>query len=107
LLHAIHSHPPPPHGFLGLEISAATAENRWGLGFVYIISLFTFESSIVLSLISLYVYIKHLFPIETIIRKLRRRKTLAENHTTPMVSEIYTKKTISEGKSCVFTNSIL
>jgi hypothetical protein len=26
---------PPPHGFLGHEISTATAESRWGLGFVY------------------------------------------------------------------------
>jgi hypothetical protein len=35
--------------------STQTAESRWGLGFVYNISLFTFESSIFL-------------PIETIIR---------------------------------------
>jgi hypothetical protein len=47
--------PPPakfysPYGFLGLEISKATAKRRWRLGFVYIISLFTFESSIVLNL---------------------------------------------------------
>jgi hypothetical protein len=62
LLHAIHSHIHQlilllPYGFLGLEISTATAESGWGLGFVYIISLFTFESSIVLSLITLYLYV--------------------------------------------------
>jgi hypothetical protein len=34
----------PPYGFLGLEISAATAESGWGFGFVYIIFLFTCES---------------------------------------------------------------
>jgi hypothetical protein len=54
LLHAIHSHlqqlilsTPPPHGFLGLDITTATAESRLGLGFVYIISVFTFNSSII------------------------------------------------------------
>jgi hypothetical protein len=64
LLHAIHIHlqqlilpPPPRHGFLGLEISTATAESRWGLGFVYILSLFTFQSSIVISLITLFLNI--------------------------------------------------
>jgi hypothetical protein len=46
-------------------------------GFVYIISLLTFESSI------------------------ERRKTLVENHTTPFVSEIHTKQ------SRLFMNSIL
>jgi hypothetical protein len=43
----------PPYGFLGLDISNATAESGWRLGFVYIISLFTFERSIALSLITL------------------------------------------------------
>jgi hypothetical protein len=47
---------PSPHGFLGPEISTATAESGWGLGFVYIISLFTFKSSIVLSIITLCLY---------------------------------------------------
>jgi hypothetical protein len=59
--------PPPPDftspcGFLALESSTQTAERRWGLGFVYNISLFTFESSIFL-------------PIETKIRDtLKGRK---------------------------------
>jgi hypothetical protein len=44
---------PLPHDFLRLEISTATAESGRGLGFVYIISLFTFDSSIVLCLIAL------------------------------------------------------
>jgi hypothetical protein len=39
-----------------------------GLGFVFINSLFIFETSIVLSLITLYLYI-NLFPIETKILK--------------------------------------
>ncbi len=61
LLHAIKSHLLrlillPPGGFLGLEIS--TAESWWVLGFVYIISLFTFESSIVNSLITYYQYVQ-------------------------------------------------
>jgi hypothetical protein len=43
----------PPYGFLGLDISNATAESGWELGFIYIISLFTFESGIALSLITL------------------------------------------------------
>jgi hypothetical protein len=34
---------------LGLEIYAAAAESGWGLGFVYIISIFAFESRIVFS----------------------------------------------------------
>jgi hypothetical protein len=57
VLHAIHSHlhqliytPPPPHGFLELDVSTAIAESRWGLGFVYIISLLILEVSIVISL---------------------------------------------------------
>jgi hypothetical protein len=55
LFHAIQSHLHqrivfPPFGFLGLEISTATAESGWGLGFVYIISLFTFESTVALFL---------------------------------------------------------
>ncbi len=39
----------------GLEMSKPTAESRWGLGSVsvYTISLFTFESSIALSLITI------------------------------------------------------
>jgi hypothetical protein len=43
-----------PQGFLGLEISTATAESGWRLGFVFVIYVFIFESSIVLSLITLY-----------------------------------------------------
>jgi hypothetical protein len=43
----------PPLGFLGLEISTVTAEDRWGLGFVYNISLITFKSIIDLSLSTL------------------------------------------------------
>jgi hypothetical protein len=43
---------------LGLEISTATAESKRGLGFVFIISLITFERSIVLSLtVILLIYI--------------------------------------------------
>ncbi len=39
--------PPPPPRFLGLVISTAIAESKLGLGFVYIISVFTFNSSII------------------------------------------------------------
>ncbi len=51
-----------PYGFLGLEISTPIAESRRGLGFVYIISMFTLERSIVLSPITLYLYINTSFP---------------------------------------------
>ncbi len=42
----------PPYGFLEREISTPTAKSSWELVFVYIISMFTFESSIVRSLIT-------------------------------------------------------
>jgi hypothetical protein len=57
-LNAFHSHLHQlillfPYCFLGLDNPTATAKSSWVLGFVYIISLFTFESSIVHSLIAL------------------------------------------------------
>jgi hypothetical protein len=59
LLHAVHSHLHlwillPHMVFLDLDFYSATAESWCELGFVYIISLFTFESSIVLSLVTLF-----------------------------------------------------
>ncbi len=51
-----------PYVFLGLEISTAIAESMWRFDFVYIISLFTFDSSIVLSLITIYLYINTSYP---------------------------------------------
>jgi hypothetical protein len=49
-------------------MSTAIAESRWGLGFVFIISLFTFEVALFF-LFLLIIYIKiHVFPRETIIR---------------------------------------
>jgi hypothetical protein len=48
--------------FLGLEIFTPTAEIRWRRGFAYIIYLFTFKSSTVLSHITLYLCIKNFFP---------------------------------------------
>ncbi len=73
MLHAIHTNLRQlillhPYGFLGLEISTAIAESRYGLGFVYITSLFTFEGCIALSLNTLYLHKRHLFPVETTIR---------------------------------------
>jgi hypothetical protein len=54
-----NSKSPPPADFTPscgfpvlLQISIATTARGWGIGFVYIISLFIFESSIVLSLIT-------------------------------------------------------
>jgi len=44
----------PPFGFLGLETSTVTAEDRGLLGFVYNISLITFKSIIVLSRSTIY-----------------------------------------------------
>jgi hypothetical protein len=43
-----------PHDFLRLEISTGTTESGWQLGYVYIIFLFIFKSSIVLALIIFY-----------------------------------------------------
>jgi hypothetical protein len=57
LLHAIHSHLSPLYiSNLGLEISTATAESGWRLGFVYINSLFTFLSNTVISYYTLFIY---------------------------------------------------
>ncbi len=73
LLHAIHSHLyqliySPLWFSWTYKISTATAESRWGLGFIYNISLFTFESSIVFfSFYTLFMY-KYMLS-ETIIRK--------------------------------------
>ncbi len=52
--------PPPPDftGFIGLEISIATAESRWGLGFVFIISFLTFKVAVLFFYFTLYLYIK-------------------------------------------------
>jgi hypothetical protein len=58
----------PFSGVLGLEILTGTVESRLGLGFIYIISLFTFESNIVLSLMTLYLCINTFLPIEKIMR---------------------------------------
>jgi hypothetical protein len=70
----------PPCGFLGLEISTATAESGC-LGFVYIISLLPFKSCIFLSLIPLYLYLKTSSLIETIIEMHQKKENLTENHT--------------------------
>jgi hypothetical protein len=37
----------------------------------------------------------------------QKEETPIENHTTPMVSEIYTKQSINEENSSLFVNSIL
>jgi hypothetical protein len=37
----------------------------------------------------------------------QKKENLTENHTTPMVSEIYTKQSINEENSSLFINSIL
>jgi hypothetical protein len=50
-----------PYGLIGLKISTAADESGWGLGPVYFISLFNFKSSLVLSLILLYLYIHSYF----------------------------------------------
>ncbi len=51
-----------------------------------------------------------MFPIEPIFRNTMKEENLeenlAENHTTPIVSEIYTKLSINEENSNLFMNSI-
>jgi hypothetical protein len=49
------------YAILRVKIYTATAESAWGLGFVYILSLFSFESNIVISFITLYLYINTSF----------------------------------------------
>jgi hypothetical protein len=75
-LHKLISAPPPPLDFLGLEISTATAKSRVMALLCYIISLFTFESNIVLSLFTFYFYINSYFPnTKNNYKCIRRRKT--------------------------------
>ncbi len=61
LLHALRNHLHQlillsPLWFIGLEISTSTAESRWGLGFVYIISLFSCSFSYFSLLIYKYIF---------------------------------------------------
>jgi hypothetical protein len=61
LLHALRNHLHQlillsPFWFIGLEISTSTAESRWGLGFVYIISLFSCSFSYFSLLIYKYIF---------------------------------------------------
>jgi hypothetical protein len=60
-----------------LDLRFTKQQLKVGGGFVYNISLFTFESSIVPSLITLYLNINNLFPIETIMGNAPKD----ENHT--------------------------
>jgi hypothetical protein len=78
-----------PYGFLGLEISTATAESGWRPGFLYINSLFIFESNIVLSLIIiLYLYMNSSFPHRNQIRDALKEGKSDRKPYPPMVSEI-------------------
>jgi hypothetical protein len=57
-----YSQSPPPadftptYGFLGPEISTATAWSGWGLGIVYIISLSPLKVALLFSFITLYLF---------------------------------------------------
>ncbi len=78
LLPAIHSHLhqqiiPPPFGFLGLEISTATAE-----------SCFPLNVALFFILLHFFLHVNTSFPNRNNNKKcIKRRKTLTENHTTP------------------------
>ncbi len=73
----------PLRFFFDLRFLQATAESWRGLCFVYIISLFTFESSIDISLITIYLYKKiHIFPYKQQLEMHRKEANLTENHTT-------------------------
>ncbi len=81
--------------------------------FVYIISVFDFESSIVLSHtvhISLYLYVNTSFPHKATIKNAGKKKknaeNLTENHTIPHGFR-NPSKTINEENSSLFLNSIL
>jgi hypothetical protein len=68
------------------------------LDFVYNISLFAFESSIVPSLITLYLYINTSFRNNNNNNKCtnQKEKNISQNHTSPVVSANYTKQSIIE-----------
>jgi hypothetical protein len=63
----------PPCGFLGPEISTATAESEWGLDFVYFMSRLPLKLALFFVLFYTFLLYKY------------RRKTLTENDTTPKV----------------------
>jgi hypothetical protein len=69
--------------------------------------LFTLKGNIVLSLITLYLFIQAFFPLETINSDPSNGGNLTENHTIPMVAEIHSKQSIKEEYSSLFMNSIL
>jgi hypothetical protein len=80
-------------------------ERGGGLGFVCIISLFTFERSIALSLITLYFCIKHTFPMETILRNAPKGGKPDRKPYHPYgLRNPY--KIINEENSSLFLNSI-
>jgi hypothetical protein len=69
----------------------------------------TFESCIVLSLINIYFYMNTSFPLRNnnYIEMHRKEENLTENHTTPMVLEIYTKnQTVKKNQVTVKENFV-
>ncbi len=112
LLHSIYSHLHqlilhPRYGFLELENSTATDESGWSLVLLTLSLCLPLKVALFFLLLNLFLYIKHMFPIETIFINAIKGGNLAENHTTPMVSEIYTKLSINEENSSLSMKSIL
>jgi hypothetical protein len=76
-----------------LDLRFLQQQLKVGVGLALFISLFTIESTIVLSLITLYFYLNTFFPYRK--KQLgmhREEENLTENHTNPMVSRIHTKQ---------------
>jgi hypothetical protein len=88
---------------LGLDISTATAKS--GLCFVYTISSLPLHaSSTVLYLITLYIFIKTSFPLETTINDPSNEEKPDRKPYPSMVVEIHAKQSTNENNSSLFTN---
>ncbi len=86
--------------FLYFEICIALpGSGGGGLGFVYVISLFTFESSIVLSLITLYKYINTSFPHRSNNKKCTKRRKTWQKTIPHLLFQKFIQKTHNENSS--------
>ncbi len=109
-----YSQSPPPEDFTPhygwtWDFYTPTAKSGWGLGIVYVISLFTFESSIVLlSYYTLFVnkYICFLY-VETIIRNASKGGKSDRKIYHPWFQNFIQTQTTNEENSSLYINSIL
>jgi hypothetical protein len=92
----------PPYGFLGLENSTATAESGPGLGFVLHISLFTFNRSIGLSLLTPYFFMQKSSPYRNHNKKCIERRKPRQKTTPPLwfYESIQKKQSMKKTQLC-------